>query len=81
MFVLSDGGAEGGPKGVRAAVDRIRKDGFSVIGVSISSSLDESVLRQMYDSWIVMEDLQGLASSLAKTIKAAVMKTSKRRSA
>lgn len=79
MFIVSDGCAEGGAQSVRKASDDIRKDGFTPVGISIASALPEDELRKMYDSYIVMEEIGALASSLGKIVKKAVLKAAGRR--
>lgn len=78
MFVISDGMADGGIRAVRQATDQVQKQGFEVIGISISSSLTKDHLSMMYDHWIVMNDLDNLASELGKTVKKAVLKNAKK---
>lgn len=79
MLVISDGNADSGPGPVREAVDRIRRRNIDVIGVSVSSDLDQTRLGQMYDNWIMMDDLSDLAPRLARTVKEAIMRNSVRR--
>ena len=79
MLVISDGNADSGPGPVRKAVDRIRRRNIDVIGVSVSSDLDQTRLGQMYDNWIMMDDLHDLAPRLAKTVKEAIKRNSVRR--
>ena len=78
MLVISDGNADSGPGPVREAVDRIRRRNIDVIGVSVSSDLDQTRLGQMYDNWIMMDDLHDLAPRLAKTVKEAIKRNSVR---
>ena len=78
MFVISDGMADGGIRYVRQATDQVQKQGFEVIGISISSSLTKDHLAMMYDHYIVMNDLDNLASELGKTVKKAVLKNAKK---
>ena len=51
---------------------------IEVIGVSVSSDLDQERLGQMYDNWIMMDDLPDLASRLARTVKEAIIRNSVR---
>lgn len=78
VLVISDGMADGGTQTVRQATDMLQKQGLEVIGISISSSLDRESLSRMYDHYIVMDRLDNLASELGKTVKAAILKLSKR---
>ena len=78
MLVISDGMADGGTTEVRNATDSLQKQGFEVIGISISSSLTKECLAQMYDHYVVMDRLDNLASELGKTVKAAILRLSKR---
>ena len=79
MFVVSDGNPNSPRAKVRSVTDRLQKDGFEIIGISISSSLTEESLKQMYDHYIVMTRLENLASELGKTVKKAILKASKRK--
>lgn len=79
MFIVSDGCAEGGARSVREAADEVRKDGFTPVGISIASSLPAEELRRMYDSYIVMDDVVSLASSLGKIVKKAVLRAAGRK--
>lgn len=81
MFIISDGMADTGTTDVRKATDQLKKDGIQVVGISISSSLGEDSLKQMYDHWIVMNNLDNLASGLGKTVKKAILKNTKRSAA
>lgn len=78
MLVISDGMADGGTAEVRNATDSLQKQGFEVIGISISSTLTKDNLAQMYDHYVVMDRLDNLASELGKTVKAAILRLSKR---
>ena len=78
MFIVSDGCAEGGARAVRQASDEVRRDGFTPVGISIASALPESELKCMYDSYIVMDEIGSLASSLGKIVKKAVLKAAGR---
>lgn len=78
MLVISDGNADSGPGPVREAVNKIRRRNIDVIGVSVSSDLDQTRLGQMYDNWIMMDDLHDLAPRLAKTVKEAIKRNSVR---
>ena len=78
MFIVSDGCAEGGAQAVRKATDEVRRDGFTPVGISIASSLPEKELRSMYDTYIVMDEIGSLASSLGKIVKKAVLKAAGR---
>lgn len=78
MLVISDGNADTGPRPVREAVDGIRRMNIEVIGVSVSSDLDQERLGRMYDNWIMMDDLPDLASRLARTVKEAILRNSVR---
>ena len=78
MLVISDGNADTGPRPVREAVDGIRRMNIEVIGVSVSSDLDQERLGRMYDNWIMMDDLPDLASRLARTVKEAIIRNSVR---
>lgn len=78
MFIVSDGGANGGTSEVRKITGKIRKQGFTVIGISIDSQLTEDELKAMYDHYIVMDDISDLAQNLAKTVKNAILKNTKR---
>lgn len=78
MFIVSDGCAEGGAQEVRKAADEVRRNGFTPIGISIASSLPEKELRCMYDTYIVMDEISSLASSLGKIVKKAVLKAAGR---
>ena len=78
LFIISDGNPNSGVMSVRKAVDLIQKDGFSVIGVSVSSSLPKDVLKKMYDKWIDMSDVQDLAREIGKTVKDTILKKAKR---
>ena len=78
MLVISDGNADTGPGPVREAVDGIRRMNIEVIGVSVSSDLDQERLGRMYDNWIMMDDLPDLASRLARTVKEAIIRNSVR---
>ena len=79
MFIVSDGCAEGGARAVREAADEVRRDGFTPVGISIASSLPADELRRMYDSYIVMDDVVSLASSLGKIVKKAVLRAAGRK--
>ena len=79
MFIVSDGCAEGGARSVREAADEVRRDGFTPVGISIASSLPADELRRMYDSYIVMDDVVSLASSLGKIVKKAVLRAAGRK--
>ena len=79
MFIVSDGCAEGGARSVRAATDEVRRNGFTPVGISIASSLPADELRRMYDSYIVMDDVGSLASSLGKIVKKAVLRAAGRK--
>ena len=78
-FIVSDGGADEGTRSVRAATDNMQKNGYQVIGISISSSLNKQTLSAMYDHYIVMDTLNNLASELGKTVKKAILNLSKRK--
>ena len=78
MFIVSDGCAEGGAQAVRKATNEVRRDGFTPVGISIASSLPEKELRSMYDTYIVMDEIGSLASSLGKIVKKAVLKAAGR---
>lgn len=80
MFIISDGNANGGDESVRRSVVKARKMNFDIIGISISSALTEESLRKMYDHYIVMNDIDNLASDLGKTVKKAVLKNTKKTS-
>ena len=79
MFIVSDGCAQGGARAVREAADKVRRDGFTPVGISIASALPAEELRRMYDSYVVMEDIGSLASSLGKIVKKAVLKAAGRK--
>ncbi len=78
MFIVSDGCAEGGSQAVRKATDEVRRNGFTPIGISIASALPEEELSRMYDTYIVMDEISSLASSLGKIVKKAVLKATGR---
>lgn len=78
MFIVSDGACDGGTTAVRSVTDRISREGITVIGVSIASALPETALKQMYDEYIAMKDISDLAGSLAKTVKNAVLKNTRK---
>lgn len=73
MFVLSDGQPDSSYQTVREAVNQAQKQNVRIIGISIASELNESALRCMYDSYIVMDNVQDLASELGKTVKKTVI--------
>ena len=79
MFVVSDGYPNGGGGSVRRVTNELQKNGFEIVGISISSELDKAGLEKMYDHYIVMDNLDNLASELGKTVKKVILKASKRR--
>lgn len=78
MFVMSDGGADGGVRMVREAKDAVKKLDFDILGISISSSLTKSDLSMMYDHYIVMNSIADLARDLGKTVKKAILGKAKK---
>lgn len=78
MFVMSDGGADGGVRMVREAKDAVKKLNFDILGISISSSLTKSDLSMMYDHYIVMNSIADLARDLGKTVKKAILGKAKK---
>lgn len=78
MFVMSDGGADGGVRMVREAKDAVKKQNFDILGISISSSLTKSDLSMMYDHYIVMNSIADLARDLGKTVKKAILGKAKK---
>ncbi len=78
MLIISDGHANDGSDSVRRETLKAAANGFKVIGISISSNLDESELKQMYDEYIVMNDISDLARDMGKTVKKAIMKNTKK---
>lgn len=77
MLVLSDGDPDSSRWNVRQAIQGIKKDNFSVIGISIASDLTEQALREMYDLYIMMDQVQDLASELGKTVKRTILKNTR----
>ena len=75
LLVISDGYANGGCQQVRTAVEEAKKQKMETIGISISSSLDQNSLKQMYDQWIDMSNMQNLVKGIATVVKKIVMKT------
>lgn len=78
MFIMSDGGADGGVRMVREAKDAVKKLNFDILGISISSSLTKSDLSMMYDHYIVMNSIADLARDLGKTVKKAILGKAKK---
>lgn len=78
MFLISDGMADSGIRSVREATNLMRQQNIDVVGISISSGLDAQTLSAMYDHYIVMDNLDNLASELGKTVKKAVLSNTKK---
>lgn len=78
MFVISDGMADGGIRSVREAANQMKQQNIDVVGISISSGLSAQALSGMYDHFIVMDNLDNLASDLGKTVKKAVLSNTKK---
>ena len=78
MFLISDGMADSGIRSVREATNQMKKQNIDVVGISISSGLDAQTLSAMYDHYIVMDNLDNLASELGKTVKKAVLSNTKK---
>ena len=78
MFLISDGMADSGMRSVREATNLMKQQNIDVVGISISSGLDAQTLSAMYDHYIVMDNLDNLASELGKTVKKAVLSNTKK---
>lgn len=78
IIVLSDGSPDESTMMVREETRRAEKKGFSVIGISISPSLPQSELEQMYGRNLMLTNLSTLAPDLGKLIKHDILKKTKR---
>lgn len=78
LLVISDGYANDGCYSVRKAVDEAKQNNMETIGISISSNLGQNELRQMYDQWVDMSNLQNLVKGIATIVKKIVIKTQSR---
>lgn len=77
MFVLSDGapaaygyGGKAAMREVRDKVKQAEKLGFSIVQVCINASYDP---KEMFDHYVILDDMSKLAVDLGKVLKKAVM--------
>ena len=78
LFVVSDG-FPNSERYVKTAVNDVEKKNTKVIGVTINSmSLSEQQMKQMYNQYIVIDDVRQLAMRLGNIVKKTIMKTSKK---
>lgn len=77
LFILSDGAPDTSLQSVKQAVDEATRRGITVIGISVASSLGEDTLKAMYGHYLVMNDNSDLPKELGKTIKKAIIRSTR----
>lgn len=70
MFVISDGAPNEGTEPVRMAVRQAERDGFTVVGISISPSYDPA---EMYSRNVLLTDMSTLALDLGKIVRKEIL--------
>lgn len=70
MFVISDGAPNEGTEPVRMAVRQAERDGFTVVGISISPSYDPA---EMYGRNVLLTDMSTLALDLGKIVRKEIL--------